>query len=101
MHGVSRLRSRAVTSRCGMKTAPWTSIGRNVDDGPVAPLPSLAMLLEGKVVIVSGVGPGLGRECAVAAAREGASVVLGARRRENLEKAAAECDPDGKTVAWK
>jgi len=58
-------------------------------------------LLDGKVVIVSGVGPGLGRECAVAASREGASVVLGARRQENLEKAAAECDPDGKTVAWK
>jgi NAD(P)-dependent dehydrogenase (short-subunit alcohol dehydrogenase family) len=57
-------------------------------------------LLEGRVVIVSGVGPGLGRECAVAAAREGASVVLGARRQENLEKAAAEIDPDGKTVAW-
>jgi NAD(P)-dependent dehydrogenase (short-subunit alcohol dehydrogenase family) len=59
------------------------------------------MLLEGKVVIVSGVGPGLGRECAVAAAREGASVMLGARRRENLEKAAAEVDPGGKTVGWK
>ncbi|HZQ57554.1 MAG TPA: SDR family oxidoreductase [Acidimicrobiales bacterium] len=58
-------------------------------------------LLEGKVVIVSGVGPGLGRECAVAAARDGASVMLGARRQENLEKAAAEIDPDGKTVGWK
>ena len=59
------------------------------------------MLLEGKVVIVSGVGPGLGREIAVAASRDGASVVLGARRAANLEAAAAEIDPDGKTVAWK
>jgi NAD(P)-dependent dehydrogenase (short-subunit alcohol dehydrogenase family) len=58
-------------------------------------------LLEGKVVIVSGVGPGLGRECAVAAARDGASVMLGARRQANLEAAAAEIDPDGKTVGWK
>ena len=59
------------------------------------------MLLDGKVVIVSGVGPGLGRECAVAAARDGASVMLGARRQENLEKAAAEIDPGGKRVGWK
>jgi NAD(P)-dependent dehydrogenase (short-subunit alcohol dehydrogenase family) len=59
------------------------------------------VLLEGKVVIVSGVGPGLGREIAVAASRDGASVVLGARRAANLEAAAAEIDPDGKTVAWK
>ncbi len=58
-------------------------------------------LLEGKVIIVSGVGPGLGRECAVAASREGASVVLGARREANLQAAASECDPEGKTVAWK
>ena len=59
------------------------------------------MLLEGKVIIVSGVGPGLGREIAVAAAADGANVVLGARRVANLEAAAAEIDPDGKTVAWK
>jgi NAD(P)-dependent dehydrogenase (short-subunit alcohol dehydrogenase family) len=58
-------------------------------------------LLEGKVVIVSGVGPGVGREIAVAAARDGASVMLCARRQHNLEAAAAECDPDGKVVAWK
>jgi NAD(P)-dependent dehydrogenase (short-subunit alcohol dehydrogenase family) len=59
------------------------------------------MLLEGKVVIVSGVGPGLGRECAVAAANDGAAVMLGARRQANLEAAAAEIDPDGKAVGWK
>ncbi len=59
------------------------------------------MLLEGKVIIVSGVGPGLGREVALAAARDGAAVVLGARREANLEAAAAEIDPKGETVAWK
>jgi NAD(P)-dependent dehydrogenase (short-subunit alcohol dehydrogenase family) len=34
------------------------------------------MLLDGKVAILSGVGPGLGRESALVFAREGASVVL-------------------------
>jgi len=59
------------------------------------------MLLEDKVIIVSGVGPGLGREVAAAAVRDGASVMISARRQANLEAAAAEIDPDGKTVAWK
>jgi len=58
------------------------------------------MLLEDKVVIVSGVGPGLGREIAAAAAREGASVMMGARTEENLEAAAAEIDPTGKTAGY-
>ena len=58
------------------------------------------MILEGKTVVVSGVGPGLGREIAVAAARDGANVVLGARTQANLEKAAAEIDPSGERVAW-
>jgi NAD(P)-dependent dehydrogenase (short-subunit alcohol dehydrogenase family) len=47
------------------------------------------MLLEGKVVIVSGVGAGLGQELAFAAAREGAHVVLAARTRSFLEQVAA------------
>ena len=34
------------------------------------------VLLEGKVMVVSGVGPGLGREIAVAAVRDGASVMM-------------------------
>jgi NAD(P)-dependent dehydrogenase (short-subunit alcohol dehydrogenase family) len=58
-------------------------------------------LLEGKTVIVSGVGPGLGREIAEAAARDGANVVMGARTESNLEHAAAEIDSDGKRVAWR
>jgi NAD(P)-dependent dehydrogenase (short-subunit alcohol dehydrogenase family) len=59
------------------------------------------VLLEDKVIVVSGVGPGLGREVAAAAVRDGAAVVLGARRQANLEAAAAEIDPDGKSVSWK
>ena len=58
------------------------------------------MILDGKTVVVSGVGPGLGREIAAAAAREGANVAIGARTRANLEKAAAEIDPSGAKVAW-
>ena len=58
------------------------------------------MLLEDKVVVVSGVGPGLGREIAVAAAREGASVMMGARTEANLKAAADEIDPSGKRVGW-
>jgi NAD(P)-dependent dehydrogenase (short-subunit alcohol dehydrogenase family) len=58
------------------------------------------MLLEGKVMVVSGVGPGLGREIAAAAVREGASVMMGARTQANLEAAAAEIDPSGERVGW-
>ena len=44
------------------------------------------MLLDGKVAIVSGVGPGLGQANARALAREGATVVLAARNAEYLEQ---------------
>src|SRR5207245_6130334 len=43
-----------------------------------------SMLLEGKVAIVSGVGPGLGQANARALAREGATVVLAARNADYL-----------------
>ncbi len=58
------------------------------------------MLLQDKVMVVSGVGPGLGREIAAAAVREGASVMMGARTQANLEAAAAEIDPSGKRIGW-
>jgi NAD(P)-dependent dehydrogenase (short-subunit alcohol dehydrogenase family) len=53
------------------------------------------VLLEGKTVIVTGVGSGLGRECATAALREGANVVIAARTQETLDATAAELDPSG------
>lgn len=53
------------------------------------------MLLEGKVAIVSGVGPGLGRANAVALARQGAAVVLAARNEDNLRSVAAEIEGEG------
>ena len=49
-------------------------------------------LLDGRTVVVSGVGPGLGQQVAVRAAREGANVVLGARTEASLAKTAAEIE---------
>lgn len=53
------------------------------------------MLLENKVVIVTGIGPGLGQELAFGAAREGAKVVLAARTRGFLEEVAGKIEADG------
>jgi len=57
------------------------------------------LILEGKTVVVSGVGPGLGREIAASALRDGANVVIGARSADKLERAAAELDPSGVHIA--
>ena len=56
---------------------------------PEAPLPGSSML-DGKVALVSGIGPGMGRDVALLLARHGADVVLGARRTETSEQVAAE-----------
>lgn len=55
------------------------------------------MILENKTVVVVGVGPGLGKEVALAAVRDGARVVLAARTPEKLEAVAKELDA-GDTV---
>ena len=58
------------------------------------------MLLGGKVVIVSGVGPGLGQANARALAREGATVVLAARNRDYLAQVEREIiDAGGRALA--
>ncbi len=48
------------------------------------------MLLEGKVSIISGIGPGLGQELAYVFAREGSDVVLAARTESKLQQVADE-----------
>jgi NAD(P)-dependent dehydrogenase (short-subunit alcohol dehydrogenase family) len=53
------------------------------------------MLLDGKVVIVSGVGPGLGQANARALAREGAAVVLAARNADYLAQVQGEIEGAG------
>ncbi len=53
------------------------------------------MLLENKVVIVSGIGPGLGQELALEAARQGASVVMCARTPAKLDDVEAMIRAEG------
>lgn len=48
------------------------------------------MLLENRRAIVSGIGPGMGRDVSLALAREGADLVLAARTAPALETLAAE-----------
>jgi NAD(P)-dependent dehydrogenase (short-subunit alcohol dehydrogenase family) len=52
-------------------------------------------LLAGKVCVVSGVGPGLGRQAARALAAHGASLVLAARRQSSLDEVRAEVEELG------
>lgn len=59
----------------------------------------MAVLLEGKTVIITGVGGGLGRECVVRARREGANVVAAARTQDTLDSLAKDLDPDGGQLA--
>ena len=57
-------------------------------------------LLQDRVAIITGVGPGIGRDTALAFAREGADVVLGARTEERLQEVAAEVEGTGRRAAW-
>lgn len=54
------------------------------------------MLLEGKVGIVSGIGPGMGRDISLAFAREGADVALVGRTQAKLDALAAEVEALGR-----
>ncbi len=56
------------------------------------------MLVRDKTIVVCGVGPGLGREVAEAALRDGARVVIAARRAEALSEQAKTLDPSGERV---
>jgi len=58
-------------------------------------VPDDGRLLTGRVCVVSGVGPGLGRQAARQLAASGAHVVLAARRRSTLDEVAAEIEHAG------
>ena len=53
-------------------------------------------LLDGKVALVSGVGPGMGRDIALQLAEHGADVVLGARTEANVDAVADEVEGLGR-----
>jgi NAD(P)-dependent dehydrogenase (short-subunit alcohol dehydrogenase family) len=56
------------------------------------------MLMQDKVVMVAGVGPGMGRSIALASAREGADVVLAARTESRLDEVAKEIAALGRSA---
>ncbi|MDJ0395702.1 SDR family oxidoreductase [Rhodococcus sp. G-MC3] len=56
----------------------------------------VGMMLEGKVVVVSGVGPSLGRSIALRSAAAGADVVLAARTASYLKTVALEIETMGR-----
>lgn len=58
--------------------------------------PGMSHLLDGKVVLVCGVGPDLGRSMAVRSAQAGADVVLVARTESRLRGVAAEVEALGR-----
>jgi NAD(P)-dependent dehydrogenase (short-subunit alcohol dehydrogenase family) len=56
---------------------------------------SPAPLLKGKVIVVSGIGPGLGRSLAIEAAKMGADLVLASRTEARLDELAKEVAEHG------
>ena len=55
----------------------------------------LRMLLKDKVIIISGVGPGMGQSMAKIAAQEGAKVGLGSRNQDFINEVANQIKQDG------
>ena len=55
-------------------------------------------IVQDKVAIVSGIGPGMGRDISLALAKEGAHIVLAARGMDTLEAVAREIEPLGRRV---
>jgi 3-oxoacyl-[acyl-carrier protein] reductase len=57
------------------------------------------MKLEGRVALVTGASQGIGRACALALARQGASVALAARNQQKLEEVAGQIAAAGGKAA--
>ncbi len=55
--------------------------------------------LHNKVILLTGAGTGIGRACALAFAREGASLALVGRRKDKLEAVAKECGGPSLTIS--
>jgi NAD(P)-dependent dehydrogenase (short-subunit alcohol dehydrogenase family) len=53
------------------------------------------MLLDDKVAIITGIGPGLGQELAYTFAREGARIAICCRRQSELDRVTAELEAQG------
>jgi NAD(P)-dependent dehydrogenase (short-subunit alcohol dehydrogenase family) len=58
------------------------------------------MLVEGKVAVITGIGPGMGREIALLFARNGARLAIGARSAARLAEVAAELEALGSPVLF-
>lgn len=54
------------------------------------------MMLEGKVAVVSGLGPGMGRDISLALAKQGADIVMAARREKGMLRCAEEIEALGR-----
>src|ERR687885_1617207 len=61
--------------------------------------PSMTQQFEGKVVLITGGGGGIGRAAARRFLDEGARVVLSGTRQAKLEAARDDLDPSGRRVA--
>jgi NAD(P)-dependent dehydrogenase (short-subunit alcohol dehydrogenase family) len=57
-------------------------------------------LLDGKVAVITGIGPGIGRSTALAFAGHGADIALGARTEESLKEVANEVEALGRRAVW-
>ncbi len=84
------------TRPVGGSGSPAATAGVRGEDARMSAMPGSG-LLEDQVVVVSGVGPGLGRSICLRSAAEGARVVLAARTESRLKELAAEVDAAGGT----
>ena len=58
------------------------------------------MELRGRTFIITGASAGIGKALAVLLSREGSNLVLNAREREPLARAAGECEESGVAVDY-